>query len=101
MEETKRIDTTHDPTEEVAYVYVVHGSVPEFMPHTAFRREKHFQTVRRKIIKCPYCRNAFTTVDDNERVELYRHSKKASVIYHDSMPCRTCHGVVGIIYSSA
>ena len=83
------------------FVYVVHGFVPEFMPRTAFRREKHFQTVNKKIIKCPYCRNTFRTVDENEKIELYCHSKKAAVIYHDSMPCKTCHNIVGIIYSVA
>jgi uncharacterized protein with PIN domain len=86
--------------EDIAYVFFVHGCVPEFMPHTAFRRVKHFQTANRKIIKCPFCQNTFTTIDENEKVELYRHPKKANVIYHDFLSCRTCRNTVGIIYAS-
>ncbi len=29
--------------EEEIYAFLVHGIVPEFMPHIAFRREKHFK----------------------------------------------------------
>jgi uncharacterized protein with PIN domain len=87
--------------QDAAYVYLVHGVVPEFMPHFAFRREKHFGTAGRKIIKCPHCRNVFTTVDADERVELYQHSKKAEVSYHASMPCHTCRKIVGIVYAGA
>ena len=87
--------------DNTGFVYYVYGVVPEFMPHFAFRREKHFKTVKKKIIKCPYCRNTFTTVDENDRVELFCHSKKATVIYHQTMPCKTCRNVVGIIYATA
>jgi len=83
------------------FFYRVYGVVPEFMPRTAFRREKHFKTANKKIIKCPYCRKTFTVVDEDDKVELYKHSKKAAVIYHDSMSCRTCHNIVGIIYVAA
>ena len=86
---------------ELGFVYFVSGCVPEFMPHLAFRRVKHFNTEKKKIIKCPYCRNTFTTVDENDRVELFCHSKKATVIYHQTMPCKTCRNVVGIIYATA
>jgi uncharacterized protein with PIN domain len=88
-----------EAVEDVTYVFVVHGCVAEFLPHTACRRMKHFQTANRKIIRCPYCRNAFTTVDEDERVELYQHPKKKSVVYHSAMSCRTCHSVVGIVYA--
>ena len=83
------------------FVYFVHGFVPEFIPGTAFRREKHFKTAHKKIIKCPYCRKTFTTVDEDEKIELYCHSKKATVIYHKEMPCKTCNKIVGIVYASA
>lgn len=82
------------------YVYVVHGIVPELMPRVACRREKHFKTKNKKIIKCPYCRGIFTIVEQTAKVEIYRHSVKTKIIYHDSMPCRTCHNKVGIIYSA-
>jgi transposase-like protein len=85
--------------EEVSYVYFVYGVVPEFMPHTAFRREKHFKTAGQKIIKCPYCQKTFTTIEQTEKVELYKHSRKAQVMYHDTMACKTCHRLVGIIYA--
>jgi len=86
------------PNNSPKYVYLVHGIVPEFMPHTVFRRDKHFQAAGRKIIKCPYCQNTFTSVDAGERVELYRHIKKAAN-YHAVIPCRTCRREVGIVYA--
>jgi hypothetical protein len=87
--------------EQVSYAYHVYGIVPEFMPHVAFRRAKHFQTAGQKIIKCPHCRKTFTTIDATDKVELYQYSRKATVIYHETMPCRTCRRVVGIIYAGA
>ena len=63
--------------EKSLFMYCVYGVVPEFMLHTAFRREKHYTTSRKKIIKCPHCRRTFTTVNEDERIELYCHSKKA------------------------
>lgn len=83
------------------YVYIVYGIVPEFMPRIAYRREKHFKTENKKIIKCPYCRSTFTTVDQAVKVEIYRHSVKTKETYHDSVPCRNCHNKVGIIFSTA
>jgi hypothetical protein len=88
-------------SEDVSYIFFVYGIVPEFMPHFAFRREKHFTTVGRKIIKCPYCRKTFTTVDETEKIELYQYSRKEQVICHETMPCKTCHKQVGIIYAIA
>jgi transposase-like protein len=85
----------------VSYAYFVYGVVPEFMPRFAFRREKHFKTVGRKIIKCPYCRNTFTTVDETDQVEIYPHSRKAKVVYDETASCKTCHRLVGVIYARA
>ncbi|MCL2083320.1 MAG: hypothetical protein FWH04_08835 [Oscillospiraceae bacterium] len=87
--------------EEVSFVYLVYNCVPEFMPHMAFRREKHFKTIEKKTIKCPYCRKAFTTVDATDKVELYCHSRKTEGKYHASIACKTCRNQVGIVYASA
>jgi len=83
------------------YVYVVHGIVPEFMPQVAFRMAKHFGTVNKKIIKCPYCRNPFITVDETAKIELYGHSSKANVTYDRKQACHICRNEVGVIYKSA
>jgi len=82
---------------EIEYIYLVHGVIPEFVPHTAFRQAKHFQTSGRKIIRCPYCRSAFTTVDVDDSVELYRFATKSSQ-YHTIMPCRNCKRDVGVVF---
>jgi len=86
--------------EGVSFAFVVYGVVPEFMPHFAFRREKHFKTAGQKIIKCPYCQKTFITIDVTEKVELYPHSRKAQVVYHETKSCKTCHRLVGVIYAS-
>jgi len=86
---------------EVDFVYHVYGVVPEFMPHIAFRREKHFGTANRKIIKCPYCRKTFITVDETEKIELCCYLKNSKVKPHRAMPCKTSHNIVGIIYAVA
>ena len=83
------------------FVYLVYGFVPELMPHFAFRREKHFKTANKKIIKCPHCCKTFITVDEGERVELYRSPKKGGAKYDCSMKCRSCRKEVGIAYASA
>jgi transposase-like protein len=88
-----------ETSEEIAYAFRVHGNVPEFMPRFAFRREKHFKTAGKKIIKCPYCQRTFITVDTKERIELYPHSRDARIVYDEAIACGTCHRLVGIIYT--
>jgi len=44
---------------------IVYGIVPEFMPHIAFRREKHYKTAGKKVIKCP--QNLFTIYPEFDR----------------------------------
>jgi hypothetical protein len=90
-----------DCHDDILFVYIVHGNVPEFMPYMAFRRDRHFKAAGKKIIKCPHCKNTFTTVNKNEKIILYRHSKKADITWHDSLPCQTCRNKVGIIFASA
>lgn len=81
------------------YVLLVRGAVPELMPSVLFRREKHFKTKNQKIIRCPYCGSPFTIVDTNTRVEIFCHSTKIEITWHEAIPCRKCRGIVGIIYT--
>ena len=89
--------------EPATYFFVVHGIVPELMPRgsTAQRRAKHYNTRGMKILKCPYCRGEFDTVDSTAKVEVRCFSRKAKETIHHSIPCRICHNEVGIVYVSA
>jgi len=89
----------NENTDGVLYAFLVYGNAPEFMPGFAFRREKHFKTVDKKIIKCPHCQKPFTTVDKNVKVEIYPHSSKTKLVCHRVMPCMACRRPVGIIYA--
>jgi len=89
-----------DNSKGVLYAFYVYGIVPEFLPGFAFRREKHFKTAGKKIIKCPHCKKTFTTVDENVKVEIYPHSSKTKVVCHKVMPCMACNRPVGIIYAN-
>ena len=92
----------YKPDDEM-FAVIVHGIVPEFMPYRAFRREKHYKTAGKKIIKCPFCRETFTVVDATAKLELIRYPRrvKDKVKCHDSMPCEKCHRWVGVIYLAA
>ena len=83
------------------YMYVINGTIPEFPPPVAYRRAKHFDTEKRKIIKCPYCRSTLTSVEEWVKVELYKHSPKATVLYTKTLPCKSCHNTVGIRFPTA
>ena len=83
------------------YFFVVYGFVPELMRGVAFRREKHYSTKNKKILKCPYCGKEFESVDSTVKVELYCHKRKSIPKYHSSVACRICHNNVGIIYAVA
>jgi len=82
---------------------IVYGIVPELMPHRAFRRAKHFKTIEKKEIKCPYCGGLFVVVDKTEKLELMRYPqrKAAKIKWHQSLSCRICRNAVGIIYAAA
>lgn len=88
---------------EELFAIFVYGLVPEFMPHLALRRDKHYKTAKKKEIKCPYCGEIFKVVDSTAKLELMRYPKKAQtkVPLHKSIPCSKCHNVVGIIYKAA
>ena len=88
--------------ENELYAIIVYGIVPEFMPHGALRRDKHYKKSDMKVIKCPYCRDMLTEVELSSKVELfcYPHKLKSEIKLHKSMPCGNCDGVVGIIYAA-
>jgi len=83
------------------YAIVVYGLVPEFMPHLAFRRAKHYKTAGKKEIKCPYCKELLKLVEVTTKLELIRYPKKIKIPLHKSMTCSKCRNVVGIIYKAA
>ena len=83
------------------YLFIVRGFTPEFKRGMAFRREKHFKTANRKILKCPYCGAEFETVDNSVHVRLCCFTRKSKINCDVGIACRTCHKVVGIIYASA
>jgi len=80
---------------------IVYGCVPEFMPHCAFRRAKHYNTAGKKEIKCPYCGKLFRIVDKDEKLELIRYPRKAKIQWHRAIPCQICRNEIGIIYVAA
>lgn len=61
-----------------SYYFVVRGFAPELMCGVAFRREKHYMTRGKKILKCPYCGEEFETVDNDVKVELHYRSHMTS-----------------------
>ena len=88
---------------EELHAIVVYGIVPEFMLHRAFRRDKHFKSAGKKIIKCPYCREKLTAVEVTAKLELISYSKKVKdkVNCQKSMQCGKCSNVIGLIYLAA
>ena len=89
-----------EPPEELCAI-LVHGIVPEFMPHFAFRREKHYKTAGTKIIKCPHCGGDFKVVEATAKLELICYPRKKNIKWHDAIPCGICHQEVGIIYMAS
>ena len=86
---------------ETLCVILVHGIVPEFMPHLAFRREKHYKTAGMKIIKCPHCGGDFKVVEATAKLELICYPREKDIKLHDAIPCQICQKEVGIIYTAA
>ena len=91
------------PAEDDIFAIIVHGIVPEFMPHRAFRRDKQAKHRKTKDIKCPYCHGLLKIVEATVKLELLRYSRKdkSKVAVDKSMPCNKCHSIVGIIYLAA
>ena len=82
---------------------IVYGIVPEFMPHIAFRRDKHYKKAGKKEIKCPFCGELLKVVEVTAKLELIRYPKKSKdkVPWHKSTSCGKCRSVIGIIYKAA
>jgi len=88
---------------DVLFAIIVYDIVPEFMPHRAFRRAKHYKTRETKSIKCPHCSVVLWIVEATARLELLRYPKKdkTKVPWHKSMLCNRCNNMIGIIYHAA
>jgi ribosomal protein L37E len=82
--------------EEVKYFYVVHGTIPELMPRILYRRSGRKEQYRRKILKCPFCGFRITDVDEQTKVELYKHPVKLKIPCQFYIQCRRCNAEVGI-----
>jgi hypothetical protein len=92
---------TQARTENKLCAILVYGIVPEFMPHFAFRREKHYKTAGKKTIKCPYCGEDFKVVEATAKLELICYPRKKRVTWHEAIPCGICRKEVGVIYVAA
>jgi ribosomal protein L34E len=100
---TEQTEITHEIINEGLCAILVYGIVPELMPHRAFRRDKHFKSAGKKIIKCPFCREKLTSVEATAKLELISYPKKDRhrVNWNKSMQCCNCSNVVGLIYLAA
>jgi ribosomal protein L34E len=86
--------------EEVMYTLVVYGYAPElWSARVAFRREKGFDVIRKKVIKCPYCGRSLVSVDQSTRIEIYRYQRGEKRACHEYKTCHVCHEKVGIVFS--
>jgi len=89
-----------DVQEETVYIFTVQGYAPELMRGLAFRRDKHFKSAGKKILKCPYCGEDFEAVDSTVKVRLSCYTRKTKVICDRCIVCRICHNAVGIIFAA-
>jgi len=101
LEVNPRLEVTPENEDEELCAILVYGNVPEFMPHFAFRRAKHYKTAEKKEIKCPYCGGLFKVVDKTEKLELICYPRKKKIKWHEAIPCGCCRREVGIIYMAA
>jgi hypothetical protein len=97
MAEIKFSDIQSDPSlQELTYVYVIHGTIPELMPGVAYRRVGSEEQYKRKILKCPFCQARLTDMDISTGVELFAHPKRVTVRCQFYFRCADCHKEVGI-----
>ena len=73
--------------------------ISEAMPAVAYRRIGQADLAGRKLIKCPYCREALTDVERNTTVHIYRRKSKNVKPIPGQMfkMCEACKAEVGII----
>lgn len=89
-------------TQKNEYLLIINGVIPEALPLVAYRRTERNGRERRKIIKCPHCREALTDVDRNTTVQIFRRKKvrqkNLSPYPHQIfMKCDSCKNEIGII----
>jgi hypothetical protein len=90
-------DIRADPhLQNLAYFYVIHGTIPEIMPEVAYRRAGAEDRHDRKILKCPFCAARISDMDAKTRVELYGHAKRVEVRCQFYIRCFKCRREVGI-----
>jgi uncharacterized protein with PIN domain len=82
--------------QNLAYFYVIHGTIPELMPNVAYRRVGAEEQHRRKLLKCPYCQSRLTDMDIDTNVELYGHARRVEIRCQFYFRCPCCHKEVGI-----
>jgi DNA-directed RNA polymerase subunit RPC12/RpoP len=80
----------------LAYYYVIHGTIPELEPSVAYRRVGAETQHKRKLLKCPYCSSRLTDMDIGTKVELYGHSKRVDAKCQFYIRCGCCHREIGI-----
>ena len=95
----KTTPETETPEVEMMYIFAVHGFPPELMSHVAFRRAKGFN-IRMKEIKCPYCKQLFTKVEESTKIKVYQRPRSKEVFCHETKACHICNGIVGIYFCS-
>jgi len=81
------------------YAYFLYEIAPEFIPNSAFSQISRIRATIKKNIKCPYCREVVTVVDETVKIKIYRHSRKTNITYHKSISCKSCRQEVGIVYT--
>jgi uncharacterized protein with PIN domain len=82
--------------QEMKYVYVIHGPIPELAARVAYRRIGAEVQHQRKILKCPFCASRLSDMDAETNVELYGHEKHVQIQCQFYLRCINCHKEVGI-----
>ena len=98
MPDIKFADIQADPRlQNLTYLYVIHGTIPELMPSVAYRRVGPAEQYKRKIVKCPFCTSRITDADADTKVELYGHTNRVTVKCQIYLRCNVCHHEIGMI----
>jgi hypothetical protein len=99
MRNIHEIEEPANEDEEIRFIFIVNGFVPEFSNGLAFRKDKSYKNRLVKDVVCPYCGNYFEQIDVNIKVKVFRYTKKTVVDYHTARPCKVCHKTVAIRYT--
>ena len=96
---TDNTDNLTNAVDDIFYIFLVHGSVPEFCDGLAFRYDKKRRSEPKKSVVCPYCGEEFEKVDINTKIEVFRCSNKSKAHHHKLRKCKMCYSTVGIKYA--